>query len=795
MRNRDGSLVGDLGDNIVTAVTSSMLPYNKSIIDENQTLYSILPIDTNNTPKFTTSITDNTTPPTLPYPPKYKDPFNFIENITAPTRLYQTSDRTIKVLKDTTFSLSVTAEQPDALNIENGIPTVIPPLVGITYIWFKDGEEIETSTLTSIDGNITITNNTLTFNNIQPTHAGLYSCDATNDSGTTSSDECTIEVVNVSEDGFYFRNLIKNPNGDLDTEDWESTNDELTTKPFITTEKSVEFKEVTNVDQFGYTVDMMHPRPYQLDYSPLIDSYTSTVTGQKTPHYFTRTRFKYINNDGLLTVKAYQDIDLSDLQAHIRGGVYGIAGVRAFFSCYIGNAISKYIPTDTMLQSNNRTDISNYWPGNMHPRISAENFVYAGPGVLFEKVYVTVEEYDNGNRLPSTTQDLNKSHQQGANSTEADPWPETTSTTKELIKFYDSWYNTVQEKNTGIQYYTGANPSSGNVNDAVLRAADEIMPDQKERYTYGQHIQFNKAIISQLNDKTTKIRITLNFETTDVDNLVNERWKEAIEALSEDTFEFRYYQSYAKREAWNLADNDTIYGLLRNLSGNENKDFTTLLRRAPDPRGMVTGLNLSLMPIYSENTELNDYNTRIALTINENTPAAFVPSTLNDPPPPPPPPPPSPPAPTGSNTTTGPIATIRVNWKINVKNWTDLTDTFKIETGDAKTNINTTILDLNNITKAALLDGRYTKDTNGNIISGFFMNYPQYAYKVTRHVTIIPPYQEKQQIQVLVKTLPVQTETQTAANQTVSTVALQIPFHLKDESPINITSLEISGTS
>ena len=136
---------------------------------------------------------------------------------------------------------------------------------------------------------------------------------------------------------------------------------------------------------------------------------------------------------------------------------------------------------------------------------------------------------------------------------------------------------------------------------------------------------------------------------------------------------------------------------------------------------MVTGLNLSLMPIYSENAELNDYNTRIALTINESIPPAFVPSTLNDPPPPLP----TVPQTTGSNTTTSGSnpnpPTIKVNWKINIKHWTDLTDTFKIETGDATTNINTTILDLNNITKAALLDGRYTKDVNGNIISGFFM--------------------------------------------------------------------------
>ena len=641
MRNRDGSLVGDLGDNIITTITSSMLPFEQSDINENETIYTILPVDINNAPKFTTAITDNTTPPTLPYPPKHKDPFNFIENaaINTTPKLYQTNDRIIKVLKGVSFSFSVVAEQPTILNIENGIPTFIEPLTGVTYVWFKDGEELDVSRYTSFDGNITIANNTITFNNVQPNHAGTYSCDATNDSGTTTSDECTIEVYNPNEDGFYFRNIIKNPNGDLGVEDWESTNDELVAKPFTTTEKSAELKIPNNVDQFGYTIDMMHPRPYQLDYSPLIDSYTSTVTGQKTPHYFTRTRFKYISNDGLLTVKAYQDIDLSDLQAHIRGGVYGIAGVRAFFSCYIGNAISNYIPTDTMLQSNNRTDISNYWPGNVYARISAENFNYAGPGLLWEKVYVTVEEYDNENRLPSTTQDLNKSHQQGGNSTENDPWPETTNTSKELIKFYDPWYNTVEVNNTGVRYYTGDNPSSGDRSDAILRAADQIMPDQKERYTYGQHIQFNKAIISQLNDKTTKIRITLNFETTDINKLVNERWKEAIEALSEDTFEFPYYQKYAKQTVWNLVNNDTILNLLQNLRGNENKDFTTLLRRAQDPRGMVTGLNLSLMPIYSENTELNDYNTRIALTINENIPAAFVPSTLNEPPPLPPPPP------------------------------------------------------------------------------------------------------------------------------------------------------------
>ena len=73
------------------------------------------------------------------------------------------------------------------------------------------------------------------------------------------------------------------------------------------------------------------------------------------------------------------------------------------------------------------------------------------------------------------------------------------------------------------------------------------------------------------------------------------------------------------------------------------------------------------------------------------------------------------------------------------------------------------------------------------------MNYPEYAYRATRHIDTLPPYGDLQQIQVLILNAPAETEAQSTGNQTLTTSPYKIPNNLRDKSPINITSLPISG--
>ena len=642
MRYADGTLIGDLGDNVLAITTGSILSPATSSIDENSTRYSLIPVQINQPPVFYKSITDETTPPTVSYPPLTRNPFRLPTIDENTQKLYRHPNGVIKVVVNSSIGLKVTAEQPATLNIENGIPQVLPPQTGLTYQWFKDGVEINSSGIASLNSLVDILGNTISFYKIQPEQAGTYSCEASNDSGTTTSDECTIEVHSTQEDGMYFRNLIQNPNGSNGVENWESTNDELLARPFLPKTQTSELKKTKNIDSFGYTTDMMSPKTQYLNYGQLINN------SKEPTHYFTRTRFKYINNGGSLIVKAFQDVDLSDMQEHIRGGVYGIKGVRALFSCYIGNAISNYIPTKSMLISDDRTigyrdDILKK-PSGRTSRLSAENFNTAGPGLLFEKVYVTIEEYDGENRLPSIMYNLSPDQIKGKPGNEFDPWQETTTISKAVTILHDPWYNTIEKyKINNNRYYTGANPSLGDRGDAILFAADELLPNKRNRPNYGQHIQLNKAIISQLNDKTTKIRITLNYETTDVNRLVYERWHEAIETLPEDTYEFRYNQIYANTpnsdssNTWTStspyaeSNGNTIVGLLQNVY--PDKNLVDLLRRGTTPRGIVTGLNLNLIPIFNDNIQLTDYYTNTSIIDETSTGPIY-----EDPPDPPEPP-------------------------------------------------------------------------------------------------------------------------------------------------------------
>jgi len=627
MRYADGTLIGDLGDNVLAITTGSVLSPVTSSIDENSTRYSLIPVQINQPPVFYKSITDETTPQTLSYPPLIRNPYRLPTIEENNQKLYRHPNGVIKVVANSSIRIKVTAEQPATLNIENGIPQVLQPQTGLTYQWFKDGVEINSSGIASLNSLVDILGNTITFYKVQPEQAGTYSCEASNDSGTTISDECTIEVHSTQEDGMYFRNIIQNPNGSNGVDSWESTNDELIARPFLPKTQTPELRKTKNIDGFGYTADMMNPKTQYLNYGQLINN------SKEPTHYFTRTRFKYINNGGSLIVKAYQDVDLSDMQEHIRGGIYGIKGVRALFSCYIGNAISNYIPTKTMLTSDDRTigykdDILKK-PSLSTSRLSAENFNTAGPGLLYEKVYVTIEEYNAESRVPSTIYDLSPDQIKGKPGNVIDPWQETTRITRDIPTLYDPWYSTIDKYNTGTQYYTGHNPSLGDRGDAILFAADELLPNKRNRPNYGQHIQLNKAIISQLNDKTTKIRITLNFETTDVNRLVYERWQEAIETLPDDTFEFRYNQipanppnsdssnTWTSTSPYEQGDGSTVVGVLRSVY--PDKNLVDLLRRGTTPRGIVTGLNLSLIPIFNDNIQLTDYYTNTSIIDESST--------------------------------------------------------------------------------------------------------------------------------------------------------------------------------
>lgn len=609
MRNSDGTLNGDLNDGLPALTSGSIARYDSSSLDENQTTYDLLPVVINRPPSIIASITETSTPKIKPYS---------TANATG-EYMHIFPDESVKINLGASITLKLEAEQPSIFNIENGIPKIIPSKVGLVYVWKKDGNIITSYTIESLQSTTTVDNGVLDFINIQPEHAGTYTCEVSNDIGTTVSEPITIEILNLDFDSFFYKNLVQNPYGKNGTDNWESTTSDLLTKPFSET-PSQEFTRPTAMNLFGYTPDMLHPRPYQID-TGVIKGFDMTKDLLKGGTFFTRTRYKFDKKGGTHLVRAYQDIDLSDIEWLIKGGVYGVEGVRAVFSCYIGNALDAFIPTDDLIDPTKRINSKSYL--STYPRISVENFLNSGPSYgCSGKVYVTVEEYDNETRLASRVIDAEsggiklKTDRVLLN----DPW------NKRIGKYWTAKY--YRKDQNGRDKYGLGFESNGDGTDMVLFTADELLPDMERRYTYGQYVEFNKVVFDKLNPNTTKIRITMHFETGD--GRIFETYKPTLES-SDEPYEFIGWQRPYKKHTFGLAEpNDwtgAIVERIRKLPKNKGKEDLEIIPTSPDPRGMVTALNLTLIPILTQDNNTTEYYTNQTLNLND-TPVATIPSGL-----------------------------------------------------------------------------------------------------------------------------------------------------------------------
>lgn len=607
MRNADGTLNGDLGDSISAKTSGSVIslkPLSTSSFDENDTIYDLLPVVINQPPLITKSMMAASKPAIVPYASADSSGKN----------LYLFPDGTVKVMLGTSFQLRIEARQPSVYNVENGIPIIKPATADLTYVWRFNEELTTTNYISSLQSKIEIEKNELTITRIQPQHAGTYVCEVSNDIGTTTSETITIEVLNPDVDSYFYTNLVENGNAKLGVDNWDANNEDFIVSEF-TNADSKDLRTPNRVDVFGYTTDTMHPRPYQIDSGFIKNlTYTDDFIGNGKGLYFTRTPYKFEAAGGNILVKAYQDIDVTDLQDLIKGSIYGIDGVRAVFGCYIGNGVGSYIPTRELVLPENRLNVLNYFPGA--PRVSVENFLLAGPGRIEDRAYVTLEEYDQETRLASKLLNNDGSTAvQGNTITLLDPYQ------KRFKKFSGQrYYNEDKYKINQL--------SKGDGTDQILFAAEDLYPDLDSRPNYGQYLEFNKVVIERLNPKTTKIRIGIHFFTND--------WRifntaDYLDSNSEYIFETIGWERNYKRGTFGqdgtTAEVDWIRSILNGNEKYKDKPIIEQVPLAPTPRVAVTGLSLALFPIERQNKAATDYYTNVSLAKND-TPATALPVVL-----------------------------------------------------------------------------------------------------------------------------------------------------------------------
>ena len=219
MRSLDNRLILDLGNNTNTRISGSLTSLEISEVDENDTIYALFPTTLNNPPIITGGIADASIPQIKPAQALNKNEYS----------LYVNSDSTVRVVTGETIKLRVEAIQPNTLNVENGIPKILPPRTRLDYLWRKDGVEIAT-TPSSNPSQYIVSENELTLSNIDLTFTGVYSCDVSNDISSTVSENIDLEIVDLESNDQFLTNRIINPFLLDGTNGWTSVIGEIQAK-------------------------------------------------------------------------------------------------------------------------------------------------------------------------------------------------------------------------------------------------------------------------------------------------------------------------------------------------------------------------------------------------------------------------------------------------------------------------------------------------------------------------------------------------------------------------------------
>lgn len=614
-------------EGIEKQTTSSLLskPEPNTELNENTTTYDLIPTIINRPPIIVKSILEASTPQIKQY----------AAADASGDFMYQFPDGTVKVHKGVSITLRVEAQQPEVLNVENGILVMKPSNAELTYQWYFNGELIGNSVSLPTQEDLGAraidelgaqrynpTPNSLSFTQVIPRYAGTYTCTVSNDIGTTDAGSVELEVYNSDIDSFFYSNLIQNGNGEEGTEGWNGLNDGLVAKQINNTLDGSVIKSIV-VDpfnpQFTWTKEMMHPPPYTITTGRLkpIDNPAQVIlmdnsNDWKVDSFFTRKDYTYTVNNGIEVVRAYQEIELPEvLEPHIRGAIYGVRGLQAVCCAYLGNAIMNYEPNKEFTTPGERSKAEAYYLGAS--RLSVENFSKAGPGFVTERVYVTIQEYVNNQPIKSRLLTQLPNGQTGLGRgvlVIEDPW------SRRLPKYRGEVYYP-----GGLNYAIPDVKSLGDGRDAHLFVADELMPYYEDRFTYGQYAEFNREIIERLNPKTNKIRVTINIEAPGLSLYLKERNDPNVPKFIDKLWELLPWsttwpaRSFGPKNTDGWPSEDSPFNrTVRDKKGSLEEK----LPKIGESRAFVSGLTMALVPYYL-NSDITEADAQNILTETGNS--------------------------------------------------------------------------------------------------------------------------------------------------------------------------------
>jgi hypothetical protein len=582
VRTLDGRLIANLGDSEGAFATASV-PANTKLVqfNENQTQYLLFPYELNEPPVITSNVFNSSEPP-------IKSVLDYKEGESS---MYYDDAGVVKVVTGVSFVLRVKAQQPNVLNVENGVPTIIPQQTNLLYEWYKDGERVQE--LNNTEQLVYLNQGSLSFVNISIAQAGTYSCRITNDIGSVDTEPIQIEVLEqyITNDPLFSKNLIQNSFAIDGADNWTTSIGSVVSKRLARKEDELELKQ-PYTSLFKHTAGAFYPRPESM-YATTAQGYNIPDSlNNKNAYYFTRDSLNYLANGGTNKVIAYQDVDLTDYTDYISGKAYGCAGVKAFFGCFIGNAITRFIPTTDILGPDERNKPENYYSNA--PRISYENFTLAGPGLLEESVTVIVQEYDNEEPLMSRV---------------SYPLPDGTYEEPRLVsrvEFTDTLSNILKsitdEESTIPSPIASATTADGTLveyppmKNKVLGVYNKVYPNKQEYYSQGQYVDYKHVVFDRLNYRTNKVRVTMQFQTDAVSIAdTTPRVLQVNKLLELAPYDKPYIKGLVPLKPYRK-DVVTIFNENQN-SKYKDKPLEVQIRPNEVSKTLVTGLGLLLHPI------------------------------------------------------------------------------------------------------------------------------------------------------------------------------------------------------
>ena len=135
MRDSQNNLIGDLNDNFIAKTSGSLSRFLTASFDENQTVYDLLPEIINKPPIITLDIAEASNPLIKPYVA-----VDYLRPRKASGFLYKTTDQVVQVVRGANLTLRIKAQQPNTLNVENGVPKLIAPTTGTVQTSLPNAE-------------------------------------------------------------------------------------------------------------------------------------------------------------------------------------------------------------------------------------------------------------------------------------------------------------------------------------------------------------------------------------------------------------------------------------------------------------------------------------------------------------------------------------------------------------------------------------------------------------------------------------------------------------------------------